>query len=1016
MGIGHRLLTAIPIGIGFQNTDPELHGPAGHTVADGHQNDGGTRCVARHLAGGGHCCHSRIQAEIANGIGTVHYSIIQGHRIGRTGQQIEVLGHSIVLAQVVASAGVLLDGHRVGLALNYKGVAHTDHRTAPDGTGGSDILKSQLLQACETHTVNITGLVHKEGMPTAGGAGCTQHCRCHLTAGAGGVVAQLAVSIVAHSDQAVGIDGTADRSRSHQRHADTAADAGHLFTLAERQVIALAAAQRHIQLYRSENLSGIVHHVSKGRTVLRTVETPAIDVAGIGTHLHGRPVISLIHPECNGHGILPAGAHGQRPALQLDAALDLVLAILTDAQSVLAIIAHGLNRAIGLEDICCCAIAGAEAGCHVAYPIQNLRQTILFGSGVASQLLGSVITHTVNIVAQHAVGDQLPVLIDPAIVHALDHQGKSMSIVHTAYGDVHDLLNIIFLTLGRFRTVLLLALKHLRRQSHSDRSILAQAQLTTVVPAPGPDSAVILQSVDKVAGSRQLTDIVQVLAILLLNLLRVSICAINLADTQLAVLVGTPGPNGAVTSQSRSKAGASHHLRIGHAVVALGGQRGIVKALIHAAALGPVSVRSTNDAHLAAGGPDFHLQAGHGQRILGQRQDHIGGAGVEAGKGGQLVIIIVHPGIVVLRNVVDPAQSRAGVVPHRPGQILLSHAVLSVIEDVEGGNLGRDLEAEALSLGDGDGVILHNEVGSTHSDRLIGGVGGGITQAAIQVLAVGPQGAVRLHDQRMTVFGGGRVHHGKHVLDMVAVITGSTGRDHIGHTGNRRHGGAILIAHVAALAQTGSPEHTNLRLVTLGVSGAFDDLVIVSITHRPHRVVGVRDLQILGNVNRHGESQSPFPLHHVLQIVGIGLIHGVGSANRQALKGSGTVIDMDGAGTAILILYDHSNIAVSISGLSNVLIQCRIARLLRAAPGLDFTGGGDGHSIVDTAADRQSTTVKNGPVRLLLIGVTTISMVADIAPGNDLSIGTQDTHVGRDLIGGQLDSAAENPVIAQISR
>ena len=1006
---GNPLSGSIPILKGLENRDTEFHCPGLAAIADTQQDHGIAHTGSGNDTSIAHRRHIGIQAHAGQRI-AISDGLGQRHDLRCILQQIESSGHSVICAQIKdiahrkchSTIGALIQNIGVGCALDNEGLAHRSDCPAEYG-----ILSTKLLHSGRTHSMNRTILTHIHGVGTAGGGGGAEDTiACYSRSGGCGSTAHLTQIIPAQHDELL--------IGSHHGHAGTTGQAGHFLIGIKRQVIPISKC--HIQLDGRSHLFGAGQIPKRPPVNVGIVITPTIHIAGHIGYLNRSTAVCLLQQEYNSYRILVAGRHSNCTVGQQNISFGLVVGVCTDTHCQVFVVTHGLDGTIGLEDIGNGIVAGTDSSGNIAHPIQHNRRIVRLDLVIGSKLIAIVVTHTKDVVADHIVRDDLAILIDTVAVHALDHQGESVRIISTAHGDVHDLLDIILLARSGCGADSLCPLQHLGGPSHPLGRIAAQAQLAFVIAAPGPDSAIILQSIDKVAGGCQLTNIVQVFPVVLLNLDGISIGAVDLADTQLAVLVGTPGPDGTVSRQGSVEAGTGNHLRVGYAIVAGPSSQGIIiHTLIHTALLAnnvdTVAIR-------LAGRPDLHLHATHGQGVLGQRHDDIGSSGRFTGDDGQLVISpIVHLNILVGRNTSTIIHSGTLIIPSKPDQILIIHAVFRAVQHVKGRNLRRDGELEVFALSDGDSVVLQHKVGSAHADRLIGGVAGGITQAAqFIVLTIAPQRTIGLHDQGVLGLSRDGVDHRDNTLNMVTGVACCTGRDHVGHTGYRLDVLPCGI-QISALTQTGRTQSLGhldgLTVNDFCIGRTVDDLVIIGITHRPQVIVRIRDLQVFRDIGCHGELQLTAALHHRnVSTVDHRFIDSVTITQRDLFHNRRLVIDIDRHRGAVIFNLPaiNAHLAIGIAGL--------IGRTGTGGttPGLDLAVGSDGYSVIYTAADCQGTAIEDSPVRLRLTRVTAIGVVTDIAPGNDLTIRPQNTHISGDLIRRQLEGTAENCIVrAEIS-
>ena len=1009
LGIGHCLRTAVPVGIGRKDADPEFHrADLCRAVVGGDR--GQDHRIASALGGdqtsGAHAGNGGIQAGVCDVILATGYALIQSHGPRRLGQQVKALGNGIVVRKIEGIVGsVQLQRGGVGLPLNDKAAVYLF-----DLVIGNDVLLAQLFQRTKAHGVHVAVFQHKVGMVTTGGRGGMEYVARVPDVGARTAegAALLTVVDTARCDQTAGAVHHG-QSAAAGNIGDIGPTAGGIGIGNGGQVLR-TIGQSHTDIDRDADGIGSRHSAEGRAGVLAVVGAPGPGLAGgCLAQLDRSAACRLLHQEGDGHSVVLSRAHGQGTVLQKRIALDLLGGVRTSTDLILLVAAHALDRTVGLEEVSCGGVAGRDHCHHIAHTLQADGQAVVFILAV-SQLLGLVGAHAKDVVAQGLALDRTAGII-PVGVDALDHQGIAVVRIDAAHCDVYDLLDIGLLVLVlREGRLLLSACQDLGGMGHTDGSFLTQTQLALIVPAPSPDGAIVLQRVDKAAGGGQLAYIVQVgdavVGVSLLDLDRIGRGTVDCTHAQLTVVIGAPSPNGAVTRQGGVEAVARDYLRIGHA--GLGGGSRVIGMLIHAAV-------HTDHVHTAVVGPDLDPDAGHRQRILGQGQKHVGNTRLQTGDDGPPVIGgIIHLSIVIGRDLTAGRPLGRGgiVVPHAPGQILIRQGVRGVVEHVEGGDPGINIHLIGLAHSHGDHVLLQHEVSRAHPHRDIAGCGGGVAQTAVAVLTVRPQGAVSLHYQRVLGLGGCGVEHRDHTLDMIAGIAGGTNGYHIGYAGDRLQGIAVQI-HVVALAQARSGE-----LRGLAVDNRVDLLILFGATHRPQGVVAVRHLQVFRNIHRHGEG------HYAIDVLAGRIGLGVGILRiiqRRVIIGIAvidgilalTIGGIDAVAPAHAQLVKCHRLLMEASGAVGLRVNgigVGIQRIRAASPSLDLSIDGDGGGIVLAAAHRQGPSVEDRAVRLLLIGIAAVGVIAPLAPCNDLSIGPQQAHIGGDLIRRQHHAVAEDAV------
>ena len=254
-----------------------------------------------------------------------------------------------------------------------------------------------------------------------------------------------------------------------------------------------AVAGHNIQLDGRRNHT-VGNYILEGSTILGIVSAPAVDITGSRTHLHrGTGPVILTGGKDDCISIAITSSHRQNPVRHQDNAVGLTGRVVTNTHGQSAVIAHNLYRTIGLEDISDSTVTAAYC-CHgIANPLKGHRSIIMVILGVIGQLILAVIAHTKDVVAHHFVAHNLVVIPNTVIVHALYHQGKAMSIVSPAYGDINDFQNVVSILFAEaIRILRLITSKHLGSVSHPLRCIGAQAQLASVITAPSPNCAIVL--------------------------------------------------------------------------------------------------------------------------------------------------------------------------------------------------------------------------------------------------------------------------------------------------------------------------------------------------------------------------------------------------------------------------------------------------------------------------------------------------------------------------------------------
>ena len=910
LGVGHGLagggvaVGILGVDVGLHHGDPDLDGLAlaGGGVGDGHQHIGDARSV------GGQVAHAVDGRGAAVGLDGDDAAVGGGiaHRVAARRQRGVIIELDITLSagnQVEALAQGEHPGHVIGrahrqvelVAVALQGEAGA-HLGGPGGEGVCLILAlvAGLEDIVVAEGVHVASLAHQSGVPAAGRGGGGQGLEIvddggavlehgDDAAGAAGVaVAQLALDPgAAHDDPARAVDVV-----------EAGAAAGHQDVVLPAGVVGAGGG-----LVAHEG--GALHEGLVGGHDIVAVPAPAVEAAGdVPGHHDGVSGLVLLHLEEDGHGVLGAAGHGHGPVGQDGGAGDTGIGLV--AELIVGVAAPGQDGAVGRQHEGGGVLADGDLG-HRAGGSPHGDGGIEGGGDELGDLLLGVVAHAEEVVAHvealDLVGAGLGVEHHPLVVGALDQQAEAMVGVDAAGGDVHDLLDVaVGIGAGH-----LLAGLHLGGVGHLLPGVLAQAQLAPVVAAPGPDRAVVLQRVDEVAGGGELAHVIEgddgaledCLALGVLahhlgdvghDLLGRGVGAVEGADAQLAVLVGAPGPHGAVHRQGGGEAGAGDHLGEGHAV-APGGvgslegdpvlRRGRLLPVGGCAAASPsrndgcgIAVELVVDALVLAAGDaaaadqvgvhprrggaqdvivpraDLHLEGAHDERVVGDRDDDIGGAPVLAGNDGLLVVVlVVHLDHAVFADLVarigvghTGPVGIPGLVPDEPGQLHGGGVLFHVVEDVEGGQQRLVVELEGLSLVDGDQVVLQDEVGGAHPHGHVAGGGGAVAQAAVAVGAVGPQGAVLLDEVGVVVLGGDIVGHVDNAVDVLAGHACGANAHPAGyapaaaahvvdvlHVGHGALGGDLLAVHkdkaagdgivLVPLAVVGVPGHVGARAV-----------------------------------------------------------------------------------------------------------------------------------------------------------------------------------------------------------